>query len=215
MALKWWEKTVEYKFVVDAKNFDFAAPLDGNHEAAGDLLSGFSGKLFIIEFKKDMSSCKDELKKFESEVIDQNKDKFSKNFHFLIYGEENTNGKSIDLYFDGYFYLFKPKNKKSSKWNANIFHECEVGIHKDNIQEFDEYIEWLIKIKKNKKGEGSGNGSFSKLGFDEYTNVVGISSDGKAFAINFDNYCRENEILKHLYLDTGQDYENTDGPGMG
>ena len=47
----WWEKTVEYLFVRQAK-FLKIAPLDGNHEKAGDaILRNKNGKYYLVEFK--------------------------------------------------------------------------------------------------------------------------------------------------------------------
>lgn len=41
MGMKWWEKTVEYKFVMEMANAKklFLSPLDGKEERAGDELT--------------------------------------------------------------------------------------------------------------------------------------------------------------------------------
>lgn len=38
--MKWWEKTIEYKFVIDMANKGkfVVAPLDGDEERAGDAI---------------------------------------------------------------------------------------------------------------------------------------------------------------------------------
>jgi|GEM_PF-1118786 hypothetical protein len=79
---KWWEKTVEYLFVIQylsmiyPDNFLKIAPLDGDHEQAGDvILRDPNDKYYLIEFKKRSSSQYDEFIKFL--------DVKSKNFKFL------------------------------------------------------------------------------------------------------------------------------------
>lgn len=79
---KWWEKTVEYLFVIQylsmiyPDNFLKIAPLDGDHEQAGDvILCNPNNKYYLIEFKKRSSSQYDGFIKFL--------DVKSKNFKFL------------------------------------------------------------------------------------------------------------------------------------
>ena len=79
---KWWEKTVEYLFVIQylsiiyPDNFLKIAPLDGDHEQAGDvILCNPNNKYYLIEFKRRSSSQYDEFIKFL--------DVKSKNFKFL------------------------------------------------------------------------------------------------------------------------------------
>lgn len=40
MSVRWWEKTVEYKFLMSVASQKklFLAPLDGEHEQAGDAI---------------------------------------------------------------------------------------------------------------------------------------------------------------------------------
>lgn len=56
--MKWWEKTVEYKFIKEYVDIDsFIAPLDGNEKVAGD-------SIFIQDEEKkfkDFSSAKEYL----------------------------------------------------------------------------------------------------------------------------------------------------------
>jgi len=68
---KWWEKTVEYLFVIQylskvyPDNFSKITPLDGEHEQAGDVvLCGDNNKYYLIEFKKGDNSQYDEFIKF-------------------------------------------------------------------------------------------------------------------------------------------------------
>lgn len=61
----WWEKTVEYLFVLKHfKNQACIAPLDGLQEKAGDVLLENSGRWTLIEFKRDIHSLDSEIIKF-------------------------------------------------------------------------------------------------------------------------------------------------------
>lgn len=53
LCLKWWEKTVEYKFVMDVADEGslILAPLDGDHEKVADTAIGNSELWLMIEFK--------------------------------------------------------------------------------------------------------------------------------------------------------------------
>lgn len=53
MKVRWWEKTVEYKFVIEFSDRLNLAPLDGKEETAlGDLIASMASRFFLIEFKK-------------------------------------------------------------------------------------------------------------------------------------------------------------------
>ncbi|AFI89385.1 hypothetical protein [Pectobacterium parmentieri] len=63
----WWEKHVEYTFVLNAShdcNLDLLSPLAGPAEAISDAIVGNNSKYFIIEFKRTLEHFKDEYKKF-------------------------------------------------------------------------------------------------------------------------------------------------------
>jgi hypothetical protein len=54
----WWEKTVEYKFVLDAacnSKLSFAAPLSGVQERAGDGVFAADSKIILVEFKRSFN----------------------------------------------------------------------------------------------------------------------------------------------------------------
>lgn len=61
-----WEKTVEWTYVrKHLKCEDFAAPLDGYEEKAGDVAIGFENLNWcLIEFKKDRGALKSEREKY-------------------------------------------------------------------------------------------------------------------------------------------------------
>lgn len=63
----WWEKTVEYKFVLHfLPEAAAVAPLGGRlvEPAEGDLRLMLDGKFALIEFKKDVQSIGDEARKY-------------------------------------------------------------------------------------------------------------------------------------------------------
>ena len=63
--MKWWEKTVEYFFILNCVgNYMRVAPLDGKEERAGDAIFSKSNNWVLIEFKKDKSSLVSEKGKF-------------------------------------------------------------------------------------------------------------------------------------------------------
>ena len=82
----WWEKTVEYLFVIQylskiyPNNFSKIAPLDGDHEQAGDvILCNPNNRYYLIEFKKEASSQYDEFVKFLDVKSDEFKQLKAKN----------------------------------------------------------------------------------------------------------------------------------------
>ena len=89
--MKWWEKTVEYKFIKEYIDLDsFIAPLDGNEEKAGDAIFGENENFILIEFKKDKDSIQDEQKKFLDFTSAKNTLSKKDEHHILIYGEINN-----------------------------------------------------------------------------------------------------------------------------
>jgi hypothetical protein len=110
--MKWWEKTVEYIFVLSAVRDHkmFVAPLDGIEELAGDAIFCSKNKWILIEFKKDKASISDEKLKFEVLYFDKAKialkDKDA--HHFIVYGKAGLLAQShqhshIELCFQTYF----------------------------------------------------------------------------------------------------------------
>ncbi|GAA5784861.1 hypothetical protein [Chitiniphilus shinanonensis] len=92
----WWEKTVEYAFIfhlsriIPTQTQGFIAALDGNHEAAGDVIGALGEKWIMIEFKRNINSITDERRnKFEPNQyeIAQTKLKDRDNHHLIIYGK--------------------------------------------------------------------------------------------------------------------------------
>lgn len=108
----WWEKTVEYMFILNAsKDFgiDLLSPLDGDVEAIGDAISGKNNRYFIIEFKRrpgDFSAEYDKfaLKKYGYRIAKKVFSQYSiSKSHYVIAGRLGKNAKSLSLCFMNYF----------------------------------------------------------------------------------------------------------------
>ena len=153
--MKWWEKTVEYKFIKEYIDLDsFIAPLDGNEEKAGDAIFGKNENFILIEFKKDKNSIKDEQKKFSN--FNLAKSNLSKNdeHHILIYAE--INNKDLILNAKTYFSeKIIELNKKFSNGKT--------------LKEFKIYLDLFLEFKKGSKIEG---------GAGSYGLVAGVTQEG-------------------------------------
>jgi len=163
----WWEKTVEYKFVLDYSlemgDF-FVTPLDGNLEAAGDTIFAAENKWILIEFKRNHDSLKSEESKFtdyqkayEALFIDDA-------HHFLIYGKLELD-KTLTLECTNYFR------------QINAIQLNELFKDAAETKEFFDYIDKLNKYKK-QTHKSTNNSSAS----NSYTNVIGINKEGKLIA---------------------------------
>ena len=153
--MKWWEKTIEYKFIKECIDLDsFIAPLDGNEEKAGDAIFGQNENFILIEFKKDEHSIKDEQKKFidfnSAKNILSSKDEH----HILIYGE--INNKDLILNAKTYF----------SEKIIELNREFSNG---KTLKEFKTYLDLFLKYKKGSKTEG---------GAGSYGLVAGVTQEG-------------------------------------
>ncbi|HEM7185929.1 TPA: hypothetical protein U2I61_000359 [Providencia rettgeri] len=152
----WWEKTVEYKFIIDGLNekiFTSIAPLDGNEESVGDTLIGSKNNAaelnyYIIEFKKeiDNKSRTQEYKKYNSrksgfemtkKCLEQHKLNSHSKFHFLIYG--TIIDKKLELKIINYFDL-TTKNAA----NLNLRDAFSNGM---TLSQFNEYTRYLTQHK--------------------------------------------------------------------
>ena len=174
--MKWWEKTVEYKFIKEFIDLDdFVAPLDGNHEKASDAIFSNDNHWVLIEFKKDKSSITSEQDKFEKYQEAKIELSSKDNHHIMVFGELNEETNNIDLHAQTYF---------SEKVISQIDETLKSGIETD---EFKNYLDAFLKYKKGSLVEdGSGgygfvagvtsNGDITKcLTIEEFSKGVGIS----------------------------------------
>ena len=167
MALKWWEKTNEYTFILlcGREKLLKLAPLDGNEEKAGDTLISNNNKWIIIEFKKDQYSINTEIDKFI------NFDKAKKDL-------DNTRLKlKCVAYFTG-------------REQPNINEMLSKGKDKS---EFKTYLAKLISYKKSNKGTASsGNGN---LDVENYALVAAVDTDGNIVECQSLSEFSINEVL--------------------
>lgn len=153
MDIVWWEKTVEYFFVQKYVELNmFIAPLDGDHEKAGDAIFSNVDTWVLIEFKRDNSTITDEIGKFKNYESAKSALEPIGSHHLMIYGDvENDN------------FLLKCRQYFSGK---------DVAIEQALISgtDIDSYISYLRKFVEFKKTSKSGAGGYSF--------VAGVNSDG-------------------------------------
>ena len=195
MSIKWWEKTVEYFYIMSLaqQNLIYVAPLDGQEESAGDTIASINNKWILIEFKKDYESIKDEIRKFISVKDAESHLAGKDNHHFLVYGFSENNKFTIRA--QTYF----------GAQEADYFKLHLSGIcHK----EFLEYIHELISYKKtNKDKDNGGNG---KLFINNYSIIAGINNNKiiKCMTVNeFINYTRNLNIVPQEYQRKSHEYK--------
>jgi len=201
MSLKWWEKTVEYNFVMSlaSQNNLFLSPLDGDHEKAGDAILRMSELWVMIEFKKDLDTVGSEKIKFG----DGNYEKAKKalrghdKHHHIIYGVLNTNiGDKPCLGLDYQTYFSEEKSN-----NLN-----ELLSSGKTIKEFSEYLKKFTDFKK-KSSSGSGG-----MIVEDYMMVAGVTSSGQVVeCISMSEFRREHK----LELELKREVTKSRGPSMG
>jgi len=167
-TLLWWEKTVEYAFVLAASDagIAFHAPLDGNHERAGDNIFLTMDKYLLIEFKRSRAEIGSEKKKFDQldAATKQNLSVLASDAHFFVYGEESadagTTRACLDLVAHAYF------------GNALAEPALQILQRGKARTKFEAY---LTAFTEAKKGGGEGGGG---LTLDDFSMVVGIAQTG-------------------------------------
>lgn len=165
MSLKWWEKTVEYQFVLlvaQAKRL-FIAPLDDAQERAGDAIFSTENRWVLIEFKKDSASITTEKTKFANYPMASAVLSRLDSHHHIVYGFENREeGCTPHLVLSSQTYFSARRNSLQGILESG----AEFGA-------FKEYVEQFTNFKKPPKG-GSGGG----LSMNEFAIVAGISPEG-------------------------------------
>ena len=159
--MKWWEKTVEYYFVL--KHVDIGmlvSPLDGKEEKLGDTIISTDNRWVLIEFKRDEGSLSSEKDKFDDYVQAQKQLCDKDKHHYFIYGE-----------FDGKFCL-NCRTYFSEKMQDSVESALTTGIDKES---FAQYIEKFTALKKTPDDGGGGGG----LSLSDYSLVACVNDDGK------------------------------------
>ncbi|WP_285422953.1 hypothetical protein [Pseudomonas sp. efr-133-TYG-103a] len=153
MDILWWEKTVEYFFVQKYVDLNmFIAPLDGDHEKAGDAIFANVNKWVLIEFKRDKSTIADEVGKFTNYESAKSALESIGSHHLIIYGVAENNN-----------FLLRCRQYFSGK-DVAIEQALVSGATKDS---FINYLRKFVEFKKT-----------SKSGAGGYSFVAGISRDG-------------------------------------
>ncbi|WP_175701373.1 hypothetical protein [Burkholderia ambifaria] len=195
----WWEKTVEYAFILEtAGKLDFAAPLSGVHERAGDGIFASDSKLVLIEFKRDETQLNSERDKFvdferAAETLGPRG-----GHHFVVFGYqvvENGNAKPhLSLAVERFFSGPSPKDMDAM---------FKAGLPKDS---FNVYLNELIDLK-NKDGRSSG-----AIGASNYASVFGISASQGAKTVALQDYLVR-EMNYELKMDEPQSTHVFSPPG--
>jgi hypothetical protein len=164
--MKWWEKTVEYYFVMQAtkERKMVVAPLDGDEERAGDAICCLNNKWILIEFKKNKQRIVDEKRKFSGTNFSDAKaalmDKDS--HHYIVYGNyQQSPYCRFGLCFQTYF---SEKNVKTIN---------EMLRNGSDIDNFIHYINEYIHYKKPSPGPGSDPSGLSV----DFMLVAGINNN--------------------------------------
>jgi hypothetical protein len=150
----WFEKTVEYAFVMKyARHLRLASPLDGDHERAADAIFAIqNAKWLLIEFKRGSSNLRSEESKYSA--YEEAKDALSeesKGMHFFVYGLlPPHNNNELELIAAPYWQQTPPLSIKDLLNNEGS----------DDPQVFWQYIEKLVAKKSSGKG-GAGGPDFS------------------------------------------------------
>lgn len=193
--MKWWEKTVEYKFIKEFINLDdFVAPLDGNEEKAGDAIFSNDNHWVLIEFKKDESSIASEKDKFEKYQEAKQALSSKDDHHIIVYGELSKESKNINLHAKTYF---------SEKAISQIAEALQSGIE---IKKFKNYLDAFLQYKKGSKVEGGSGG---------YGFVAGVTNGGQITkCLTLEEFSEEVELSIKLRQEPTQSQSySMKGPG--
>lgn len=163
--MKWWEKTVEYYFILKCLGDSISiAPLDGHEERGGDAILSSKHRWILIEFKKDEPSLRSEQDKFNNYSSAKERLSDRDSHHFIIYGFINNQENPRKFALTGQTFF-------SEKRIESVKEMLKKGKTK---KEFLAYLDELINFKKVSDTSGSGG-----LGLESYSLVAGINSEGK------------------------------------
>ncbi len=184
----WWEKTVEYNFVLNSQkdyNLNLLTPLDGHVESIGDAVVGENNNFYIIEFKKTLENFNSEYKKYngDEEGFNKAKENCKKlhgwEHHFVIGGTIEKLQEKVILQLDIKRYFDVD--------NSNPLDKKELFQNGMSKNELSEYTSELTKFKK-RNSESSSSSNFQS------SFVLAVSNDKKAHSIPLDYYI--NLVLK-------------------
>lgn len=190
MSFKWWEKTVEYSFVMELanKNKLFISPLAGNHEKGADVVLGTSDLWLMIEFKKDRNAVVSEKTKFSAGNYEKAKEELIRHdkHHHIIYGVSSTSdaGKSyLGLRAQTYF----------SQQPNDLAGLLASG---KSIEEFNDYLKKFTAFKK-ESSSGAGG-----MAVEDYMMVAGVTKGGQVVeCISMREFLIEHKLEPELELE--------------
>jgi hypothetical protein len=166
-APKFWEKTIEYAFVIaasEAKKIDLALPLSGKPErAAGDAIFGSEARLVLVEFKRAKAQVESEQSIFHDYEDAKQKLSGRDGHHFLVYPVLSPQPQtSLNLFAETYF----------SRNSCGCPLDCLT--RGTDPESFRSYLETLFKLKVS-----DGRSSGGQIGTRELAQVLGVSTEGK------------------------------------
>lgn len=163
--MKWFEKTIEYKFIRDFHNL-LALPLDGEEEKLGDTIFSDNDKFFIVEFKKEYNPKSEKDKYLDWQLAYEKLRLNSSNqCHFAVYGTEKNN--TLVLTQNNYLNFLAGINQEQAGEIIPITLQ-EVFIRNSiEYSRFKEYASLVMSLKKSKQGEQtSGSVELAKISED-------------------------------------------------
>ncbi|MFL9954403.1 hypothetical protein PQR21_23770 [Paraburkholderia nemoris] len=176
MPFIWWEKTVEYAFILEqGEPLDFAAPLAGAHETAADAIFGNGAKLLLVEFKRDEAALASEKDKYENydgaKALMSGRD----GHHLIVFGERVVTSEEktrLSLAFKTYF--------ARDDVEGPLFETQAV-----EKAEFDKYLADLLLFKK-RDGRSSG-----RLGAEAFASVIGLTANNELVNASLEEYMEQ------------------------
>jgi hypothetical protein len=196
----WWEKTVEYRFVLEAdreRGLSFAAPLSGVEErASGDGIFSADSKLILVEFKRSARELDSDICKFSDYEGAEDALAAIDGHHFLVYGAigKSEGSNQLDLRACTYF------SRVDAGEAISILDE---GVDPESFNAY------LAKLVSYKAADGRSEGSVSP---ESVSCVTGVSSKG-ASSISLAEYVRIE--LPHLYRAPSVTSKPSPGPTLG
>lgn len=171
---------MEYAFVLQS-GCDFATPLAGAAERAGDAIFAAGTKLMLVEFKIDDDALNSEKDKYanykEAETALRGRD----NHHLLVYGVRvaEANGK-VEFVLGAKKYFQRTDVPKMFDFHAN-------GVDRPI---FDEYLDDLLSHKKPDGRSSSGGPAHEAM-------VVGVSKSTQVVSASVREYWEESQKLQN------------------
>jgi hypothetical protein len=207
MVSKWWEKTVEYRFVLTAAEHGsmFAAPLDGEEEKAGDTIFSLAAKWLLIEFKRDSSCLAREKTKFDDYEKACTTLKARDGHHFLVYGSPAVPGsnEAFQLTYRTFF---------SGQLSGSF---SEVVARGTSENSFRQYLFDFLEFKKTTKS--SSGGRTLPANAVRHLMVAGVTHDNRLVTcVSFDEFILSiSKTLTHQHQPELQRTRSPDRSGPG